>query len=134
MKHNFKELKIWQRAKVLCIDVYKLTKEFPGDERFGLTNQLRRCAVSVPSNIAEGCGRNTDKQLIHFLNIAMGSLTELETQVIISHELGYINSEIGKEVNVEINELQKMINVFRIKILKNLESKNLVSKNHVSKI
>ena len=64
----------------------------------------------------------------------MGSLTELETQVIISHELGYINSEIGKEVNVEINELQKMINVFRIKILKNLESKNLVSKNHVSKI
>ena len=97
MKHNFKELKIWQRAKVLCIDVYKLTKEFLGDERFGLTNQLRRCAVSVPSNIAEGCGRNTDKQLIHFLNIAMGSLTELETQVIISHELGYINSEIGKK-------------------------------------
>jgi len=118
MKHNFRELKIWQKSKALCLEVYKVTKEFPSDERFGLTNQIRRCSVSIPSNIAEGCGRNTEKQLVNFLNISMGSLTELDTQIIISSEIGYINEDKSNELLREINELEKMINVFRIKIVK----------------
>ncbi len=118
MNHNFKELKIWQRAIQLSLLIYKVSGSFPKEEVFGLTSQIRRCSVSVPSNIAEGCGRNTPKQLVHFLNIAMGSLTELDTQVIICKELGYIKQWTADEILSEIIELQKMINVFRIKIKK----------------
>ncbi len=77
--HNFEELLIWKRSKSLCISIYKISTIFPKEEVYGLTNQMRRCAVSIPSNIAEGCGRNTSKQLIQFLNIANGSLSELKT-------------------------------------------------------
>ena len=112
MKHNFRELQIWKRSKSLCLNIYKLTSQFPENEKFGLTNQIRRCSVSVPSNIAEGCGRNTDKQLTHFLNIAMGSLSELETQIIISNELKYLNPDNSESLIDEINQIQKMISVF----------------------
>ncbi len=111
--HNYKELKIWQRSKDLSIRIYRLTSTFPEKEKFGLSNQMRRCSISVPSNIAEGSARNSNRQLEHFLNIALGSLAELDTQVIISQELKYTQS---KELNLiikEINELQKMITVFR---------------------
>lgn len=93
-----------------------MSKSFPKEEAFGLTSQIRRCSVSVPSNIAEGCGRNTPKQLVQFLNIAMGSLTELDTQIIICKELGYIKKDKAEEILTEIIELQKMMNVFRIKV------------------
>jgi len=106
--HNFRELKVWQRSKVLVKDIYILTKKFPSDERFGLTNQLRRAAVSVPSNIAEGCGRGTDKQLIHFLNIAIGSLCEIETQLILSCDLEFIEEKELKTLISEVDQIQKM--------------------------
>jgi len=116
MNHNFKELKIWQKSKNLCLKVYQETKEFPNDERFGLTNQIRRCSVSVPSNIAEVCGRNTSKQLVQYLDMAMGSLTELETQLIISNEFNYLKSAIAIGMISEGNEIQKMLNAFRSKV------------------
>jgi len=105
--HNYKELKVWQRSMKLAEEIYVKSNELPKIETYGLKSQIRRSAVSVPSNIVEGCGRNTDKQLVQFLQIAQGSLAELETQVLLMENLTSII--IGKEIKVEIDELQKML-------------------------
>ncbi len=107
--HNFKELKVWQKSRILVKDIYKITNTFPKEELFGLTNQIRRAAVSVPSNIAEGCGRGSNKQLSHFLDIAQGSSSELETQIILAFDLGYFNQNQMENCIVKIDEVQKMI-------------------------
>ena len=107
--HNFKDLRVWQKSIDLTTDVYKLLASFPTDEKFGLISQLKRAAVSVPSNIAEGAGRNSNKEFSHFLSISLGSLFELETQLIISKNLNLINSDSLSEINNKISELQKMI-------------------------
>ncbi len=117
--HNFKELIIWQRSRKLVKDIYSLTSFFPETEKFGLTLQLRRSAISIPSNIAEGCGRSTDKQLNHFLEIAQGSLNELMTQILISYDLKFVDKETADVLLNEINELQKMTRTF----IKNLKTK-----------
>jgi four helix bundle protein len=93
---NFKELKVWQESVKLARAVYMLTKSFPSDERFGLTSQMRRAAVSIPSNIAEGYGRANRKEYLHFLSVSMGSLHELETQLIIASLVISLND---KELN-----------------------------------
>lgn len=108
--HNFKELKVWKAGIELCKIVFELTKGFPGEEKFGLTSQMTRCAVSIPSNIAEGCGRKSNKELYQFLNIALGSSFELETQVIIAREFNYITTEKAEYICALIIEIQKMIN------------------------
>ena len=90
---KFKGLKIWQEGIEIVTNVYQLTSGFPEEEKFGLVSQIRRSAVSIPSNIAEGYGRNSDSELSRFLNISRGSSYELETQLIISFNLGYISSE-----------------------------------------
>ena len=102
---NHKDLDVWKKAIGLVKDVYEITNGFPADERFGITQQIRRAAVSVPSNIAEGSGRNGDKELLKFLYIALGSLAELETQLIISHELKFCGN---KEILDKIEEVRKM--------------------------
>ncbi|MDB5011969.1 MAG: ribosomal protein [Daejeonella sp.] len=107
--HNFKDLRVWQKSMDLTTDIYKLLACFPIDEKFGLISQLKRAAVSVPSNIAEGAGRNSNKEFSHFLSISLGSLFELETQLIISNNLNLINSDSLSEINNKISELQKMI-------------------------
>lgn len=89
--------------------VYTITKGFPEEEKFGLTSQMRRSAVSIPSNIAEGSGRDSDKEFNHFLFIARGSTYELETQLIISEEIGLLNSEELKMFSERIDEIQRMI-------------------------
>ncbi|HLP03989.1 MAG TPA: four helix bundle protein [Paludibacter sp.] len=99
---SHKELIVWQKGIELVKTIYDVTKTFPSTEQFGLTSQIRRCSVSIPSNIAEGCGRNSDKELVHFLYITLGSASELETQVIISHELGFLDK-------IKSDELQEMI-------------------------
>ncbi len=98
--------------------IYEITKTFPDDERFGLTSQMRRCSVSVPSNIAEGWGRLSRKNYIQFLRISRGSLYELETQILITKQLNYIND--SKEVESLIIEISKMLN----SLIKKLEEKN----------
>jgi len=113
MGHNFKELKIWMMASKIAIDVYTLTKKFPEDERFGLISQMRRCAVSVASNIAEGCGRNNNTEFNYFLGIGTGSLYEFETQHIISQELG--NTESYPTMLLITDELKKMLYSFKSK-------------------
>lgn len=108
--HNFKELKVWQEARTLVKAVYQLSKAFPDDERFGLTNQVRRSAISIPSNIAEGCGRKTDKDFCHFLYVSQGSVFELETQLILALDLEYINQETFDTIEIEVTKVQKMLN------------------------
>ena len=116
--HNHKELKVWQRSVDLATVIYQLTKVFPKEETYGLTQQLRRSVVSVSSNIAEGAGRKSDKEFGYFLNLAYGSLYELETQLLIASKLGYLEAGDVEPVDLEIQELQKMIFV----LLRNLEA------------
>lgn len=89
---NHKDLEVWKESMLLAKEVYLLTKTFPKEELYGITSQIRRSAVSVPSNIAEGAARSSDKEFIQFLYISLGSLTEMETQLLLSHDLGFINN------------------------------------------
>ncbi len=116
-KHNFKELQIWQMAMEIVDDVYTITKDFPKQEMFGLSSQKRRSAVSIPSNIAEGCGRGSNRQLVQFLNIAQGSAYELETQVYIAIKQEYGDRATLEHIALKINALQKMIYVFKNKFV-----------------
>lgn len=93
MRRRHHDLESWKAAIDLVKQIYKLTSTFPPNENFGLTSQLRRAAVSVPSNIAEGCARSTEREFLHFLGIARGSLSELETQLIIARDLGYVRDD-----------------------------------------
>jgi four helix bundle protein len=106
--NNFKELKVWQKSMVLVEKVYEITSMFPKNEQYGLTNQIQRSAVSIPSNIAEGAGKNSNKEFKQFLSIANGSINELYTQLILSIRIGYIKENIVKEVFMLITEIQKM--------------------------
>ncbi|WP_184546005.1 four helix bundle protein [Mucilaginibacter sp. FT3.2] len=106
--HNLKELKIWQKAIDLSVDVYKATIGYPSDERFGLTSQIRRAAVSIPSNIAEGAGRNSKKEFCNFLGIANGSAYELQTQLVISNKLNLLKDDLLNDLLKQIEESQKM--------------------------
>jgi len=115
--HNFKELNIWKRSVDLAVKVYQLVQDFPKEEKFGLTSQITRCAVSIGSNIAEGAGRNTDKDFNNFLGIALGSSFELETQLIIATKIGIIDDEKFKSISSEILQVQKMINGFKRKLV-----------------
>lgn len=113
---NFKDLLIWQKSIELVTFVYKTTKYFPDEEKYGLTNQMRRSAVSVPSNIAEGHMRSTNKDFRQFISIARGSLAELETQSVISYELKYVKDDIYKELTKKIEEITRMLSSFYSKL------------------
>ena len=107
--NNFRELSVWDNAVNLASVVYKATSQFPKEETYGLTSQLRRCAVSIGSNIAEGAGRGSEKEFAYFISIAIGSCYELETQLTISKNLGYLNGKKFDRVLDSVNEIQKMI-------------------------
>lgn len=106
---DYKDLKIWEKSMELAKNVYTLTKRFPKEEMFGLSSQMRRCSVSIPSNIAEGHARNSSKDFIHFLKISLGSNAELETQAILSQNLEYITSDELIQIQSETKEISKMI-------------------------
>lgn len=107
--HQFKELKVWQKGRVLVKEIYQAAHTFPKDELFGIVSQMRRAAVSIPTNIAEGCGRNSNKELGRFLDIANGSTFELETLVILSLDLEYLSQDKFEEFDAKLDEVQKMI-------------------------
>lgn len=113
----FKELKVWQKAIDLVTETYLVTKSFPKDEIFGLVSQIRRCVVSIPSNIAEGCGRKSKKDFANFLGVALGSSFEFETQIIISKNIGYLSDEQFLYLESEIQHIQNMV----IKLQSSLE-------------
>lgn len=106
--NNYKELKVWQKSVDLAVRIYGVTNSFPKEELYGLTSQLRRCAVSVPSNIAEGAGRNTKKDFNNFLGISNGSMCELDTQLIIAQRINFINASALESLQSDIIEIQKM--------------------------
>jgi four helix bundle protein len=110
--HNFRELKIWQRSMTLAEDVYKATSTFPKEEIYGLSSQLKRCAVSVPSNISEGAGRATNKQFKHFLEFSMGSCNEIQTQIDLANRFNYVSKELNDQIVNEALQVYKMILAF----------------------
>ena len=109
---NYTELDVWRYSRELVKLVYTLTKSYPQEELYGLINQIRRCVVSVPSNIAEGVGRQSNKETIHFLFIAKGSLNEVETQLYLSFDLGYISEEELKNILEKVISNKKLLNGF----------------------
>ena len=108
---RLKELIVYQKAKDLVKSVYKVLDTFPESERFALCNQIRRAVVSIPSNIAEGMGRVSDKDQAHFLNIAYGSVMETYAQLDIAHDLGYVNDETFNKLESDLEEVSKIISV-----------------------
>jgi len=117
MEHNFKKLKIWLHSMEYVTTIYKVTKEFPNDEKFGLTSQMRRCSISIPSNIAEGSSRKSSKHFDHFLTISIGSLFELQTQLILANDLGYLDPSTFSNLEVDLLSIKNKIFAFRNKIL-----------------
>lgn len=115
MENSYKkytELNVWLEARKLTTDIYSITKSFPKEEQYGLSNQMRRCAVSIPSNIAEGCGRNHKKDSLQFFYISRGSLYELETQLYLSSDLTYINSAELETLLTNLEIVRKLLNGF----------------------
>ena len=107
--HDYKKLKVWNEAMDLVTEIYHLTKKFPQEEKFGLTSQINRSSVSIPSNIGEGAGRNSNKDFSNFLSFANGSSFELETQLLIAKKLNYIKDEDLNQIMNKIDKVQKMI-------------------------
>lgn len=105
-----KDLDVWKKAVDFVTDLYKLTQDFPKEELYGLTSLMRRAAISIPSNIAEGNARQGNKELVQFLYIALGSVVELDTQLIIARNLSYINEEKFIQLIVKLEEIAKMLN------------------------
>ncbi len=118
---TYRDLDVWKKARVLVKEVYLLTRKFPKDEVYGLMSQMRRCAVSIPSNIAEGYGRQFKKETIQFLHIARGSLFELETQLFIASDLSYIDEECLEKLLMQLDDCKKLLNGL-IKYFENKES------------
>lgn len=109
---TYQDLEVWKQAKSLVQHIYKLTKSFPKEEQFGLVNQLRRAAVSIPSNIAEGCGRNHFKDSIQLFFISRGSLYEVETQILIAADLKYISKEEMDQTIADVKSCKRLLNGF----------------------
>jgi four helix bundle protein len=107
--NNFRELIVWQKSINLVVQIYELTRNFPKDEQYNLITQMQRAATSIPSNIAEGSGRNTSSSFKHYLTISIGSAHELETQIIISKQLGYIREDSYNLIITELHGIQKML-------------------------
>ncbi len=107
--HSFRDLKVWQKGIELVKEVYNTTREFPKEELYSLTSQMRRAAISIPSNIAEGFRRRFGKEQKQFLNIALGSCAELETQIVIAKELEYIDEETAKKFWELLDHISRMI-------------------------
>lgn len=113
---DFKNLTVWQKSHNLVLEIYKMTSKFPKEEIYGLTSQIRRSAGSIPTNLAEGCGRNSDGELHRFSCISMGSASELEYQLILCKDLNYINDDSYTTINDSLIEVKKMLNSFIQKV------------------
>ena len=114
--HNYKNLHIWQEGINLARKIYEVTANFPANEKYGIVSQMTRAAVSIPSNIAEGAGRNSNKDFANFLSIAIGSIFELHTQIAICEQIGFINEETTKQLEQQIYTLQQQITTYKQRI------------------
>ncbi|MEA3240279.1 MAG: four helix bundle protein [Pseudomonadota bacterium] len=114
---DFKKLNVWRKAHQLTLTVYRYTRDFPQEELYCLTSQLRRAVASVPTNIAEGCGRNSDAELARFLTIAMGSASEVEYHLLLANDLGFIKKADYQKLNIDIIEIKRMLATFIKKLI-----------------
>ena len=121
MLKNYRELKVWQKSYELCLETYRITARFPKEERYGLTSQIRRAAVSIPSNIAEGYGRKTTLDYVRMLYISYGSVCELETQVLLAGDLDLIEKDELATLQKDIAEIERMLKA----LIKSLENRPL---------
>ena len=119
---SYRDLKVWQAGRLLVRDIYKMTQKFPKAELYGLTSQMRRAAVSIPSNIAEGHSRRSTADYINFVSIAVGSLAELDTQLILSVDIGYLSEEEYNTIFHDIEILQKQLHGLRNSLKERLKS------------
>ncbi len=108
-----KDLKVWQRSVSFTTEIYKISQGFPHEELFALTSQIRRATYSIPMNIAEGYGRGSKNEIAHFLNIAAGSASEVDTQIVIAYNLKYISEEVAERLEQDINEIRMMLSALR---------------------
>lgn len=115
---NYKNLKVWEKAHQLTLEVYQATAAFPKDEQYGLTGQIRRACASIPANIAEGCGRDGDAEFARFLRIAMGSASELDYHLLPAHDLKFLHEATYRQLEQDLSEVKKMLNMFlqRLKV------------------
>jgi four helix bundle protein len=109
---NFRDIKAWQKGHELALQAYRFTASFPDSERYGLTSQIRRAAISVPANIAEGCGRNSEADFARFLHIAMGSASELEYLLLVSRDLGFVAANTHNDFERNVVEVKRMLTGF----------------------
>lgn len=109
---DFRKIQVWQKSHELALRLYKVTSVFPREELYGLTSQIRRASASIPSNIAEGCGRNTQTELARFVHIASGSASELDYHLLLAQDLGFINQEIYLELGNMVSEIKRMLHGF----------------------
>ena len=106
---DFRSLSVWNKSHELVLTFYQLMGAFPKDERYGLSDQIRRAAVSIPANIAEGCGRGTDVDFARFLQMAMGSASELEYELLLAHDLNYLNDQDHAVIEPKVQEVKRML-------------------------
>jgi four helix bundle protein len=111
--HRFKQLEMWKKSRTFCAQIYAATTTFPEGEKFGLVNQSRRACVSIPSNIAEGSSRKSNKDFSRFIEIAMGSAYEIETQLLISYDLNFISYHVLEDLTRNLNVITKMMSTFK---------------------
>ena len=114
--HNYKNLHIWQDGIKLAKSIYQATSQFPANEKFGIVSQMTRAAVSIPSNIAEGAGRGSDREFANFLGIAIGSIFELHTQITICEQIGYFDAKTTQELEQQIIILQQQVTAYKQRI------------------
>lgn len=112
LMRDFRELKVWWKGHRLTLDVYEATVGFPREETYGLTAQLRRSCASIPANLAEGCGRSSDAELARFMQIAMGSASELEYHLILAHDLGFLDAQNHQQLSEKAKEVKRMLSTF----------------------
>jgi four helix bundle protein len=107
---DFHNYKVWEKAHQFALDIYRKTEKFPKEEIFGITSQIRRAATSIPFNIAEGCGRRSDAEFANFLNIAAGSTSEVEEELLLSYDLEFMDKASYQKLNEEVNDIKAMLN------------------------
>ncbi|MCL4101854.1 MULTISPECIES: four helix bundle protein [unclassified Fibrobacter] len=109
---DFHSLEIWNKSHMLTLDIYRVTENFPKNEIYALTSQVRRAAYSIPMNIAEGCGRKSEAEFCQFLNVSSGSASELEYQLLLAHDLGYLEKESFEKLSADVVSIRKMVQAF----------------------
>ncbi len=124
---DFRSLKVWEKAHKFTLIIYQHTKNFPKDEIYGFTSQIRRSAGSIPTNIAEGCGRDNQVEFARFLTLAMGSASELKYQLIHAHDLKYADDHLYSDLSADLSEICRMLNVLIQKIKHDIDKKQIIA-------